>query len=78
MAAFIRYVREAYPPKSNFATSDIPDLTGKVVIVTGANTGAPQTLASFLGTSAKHDNNSGVGKETVKASQKLHIPYIPD
>lgn len=30
---------EIFPPKSNFTADDIPDLAGKVVVVTGANTG---------------------------------------
>lgn len=32
-------VRETFPPKSRFSVDDIPDLTGKVAIVTGSNTG---------------------------------------
>ena len=29
-------ILQAFPPRSHFAVEDIPDLTGKVVIVTGA------------------------------------------
>jgi retinol dehydrogenase-12 len=32
-------VSEAFPPKPQFSVDDIPNLAGKVVIVTGANTG---------------------------------------
>jgi hypothetical protein len=37
--------REGFPPKATFSVDDIPDLSGKVIIVTGANTGA--ILLSF-------------------------------
>ena len=30
---------ESFPPSSHFTANDIPDLSGKVTIVTGANTG---------------------------------------
>lgn len=29
---------QTFPPKSKFSVDDIPDLTGKVAIVTGSNT----------------------------------------
>ncbi|KAG6849931.1 hypothetical protein H0H93_003460 [Arthromyces matolae] len=32
------YFTQAYPPSPTFSVDDIPDLTGRVVIVTGANT----------------------------------------
>lgn len=39
MGAVLAIMRETFPPASKFSVDDIPDLTGKVVIVTGANTG---------------------------------------
>jgi hypothetical protein len=28
-------VSQTFPPKSEFAVTDIPDLTGKIIVVTG-------------------------------------------
>lgn len=39
MGAAASLFSEALPPASKFSVDDIPDLTGKVAIVTGANTG---------------------------------------
>ena len=45
---------QSLPPKSKFSTSDIPDMAGKVVIVTGGNTGiGRETVRALLKKNAK-------------------------
>jgi retinol dehydrogenase-12 len=38
---------ESFPPKSKFSASDIPDLSGKVMIVTGGNAGNSLLFHNF-------------------------------
>ena len=45
---------QSRPPKSQFSIDDIPDLTGKVVIVTGGNAGVgKETMYALLRKNAK-------------------------
>ncbi|KAG2352361.1 hypothetical protein BDR07DRAFT_1437566 [Suillus spraguei] len=42
------FVRETFPPSTQFYASDIPDMSGKVVLVTGANSGIGKETARVL------------------------------
>jgi len=48
------FISSSFPPASNFSVNDIPDLNGKIAIVTGVNTGiGKETVKALLACNAK-------------------------
>ncbi|KAF7308854.1 hypothetical protein MKEN_01085300 [Mycena kentingensis (nom. inval.)] len=48
MSALLDMVRQSFPPKTKFTADDVPDLSGKVIIVTGGNSGVGKETARVL------------------------------
>ncbi|KAJ6556182.1 NAD(P)-binding protein [Mycena capillaripes] len=69
MGTLISVIRQSYPPKSKFAVDDIPDLSGQVIIVTGANSGVgKETVKALLQHNAKvylTARSAAKGKEAI-------------
>lgn len=61
---------QAFPPKSTFSVDQMPDLTGRVVIVTGESRITTLADSDLLGLPIPEGANTGVGKETVKVKRK--------
>ena len=58
-------ISQSFPPKAQWSTDQIPDMTGKIVIVTGANTGL--YISRLKVETSSSPRFSGIGKETAKA-----------
>jgi NAD(P)-dependent dehydrogenase (short-subunit alcohol dehydrogenase family) len=48
MGVASKFIKESFPLKSKFSPTDIPDLTGKTIIVTGASGGIGKEIAKGL------------------------------
>lgn len=48
MSRYWEQLRQIYPPKPDFTDQHLPDLSGKVYMVTGANTGVGKELSRML------------------------------
>ncbi|OCB88245.1 NAD(P)-binding protein [Sanghuangporus baumii] len=48
LSNFVRYNAEAFPPKSKYGLEDVPDLMGRVAIVTGGNGGIGKEIVKAL------------------------------
>ncbi|KAI9442859.1 NAD(P)-binding protein [Lactarius psammicola] len=54
MGATLSVLQQSFPPKPTWGVDDIPDLTGKVIIVTGGNAGVgKETVKQLLAHNAK-------------------------
>ncbi|KAI9437373.1 NAD(P)-binding protein [Lactarius psammicola] len=54
MGATLSLLQQSFPPKPTWGVDDIPDLTGKVIIVTGGNAGVgKETVKQLLAHNAK-------------------------
>lgn len=48
LPAFSSFWTQMFPPRPNFTDKDLPDLSGKVYLVSGSNTGVRKHLAAML------------------------------
>ena len=85
MGTYLSVLSESYPPKPQFRSQDIPDLSGKVAIVTGATAGKIEPRTAMLnkrslGSRYWKGNSQGPDRLRWKLSIRLNRlkPCVPD
>ncbi len=67
MGSVVSMYAANWPPKAKWSVDDIPDLSGKVIIVTGVSETFLNAISTLCANSPSLGGNSGIGDETVKA-----------
>jgi retinol dehydrogenase 12 len=57
MSAALSFFHDVFPPRPTFSVDDIPDLTGKVIMVTGGNADVGKETIKVWGSGAKFSIN---------------------
>jgi len=79
------FIDQSYPPASKFTEDDVPDLSGKVIIVTGGNTGIGKETARvvlahnakvYLACRSEEKANSAI-VDLKKATGKEDVHFLP-
>ncbi|KZV61498.1 NAD(P)-binding protein [Peniophora sp. CONT] len=72
MGNLVTFIKQSFPPKPKWTADNMPDLTGKVVIVTGGNTGiGKETVKALLQHNAKVYLAARSPDRAAKAIQEL-------
>ncbi|KAI1099757.1 NAD(P)-binding protein [Jackrogersella minutella] len=77
LSSFFSLIRQAFPGKPTFTEKDVPDLTDKVIIVTGSNTGVGKETAQILYSKNAKVYMMGRSEEKVKGAIESIKKTVP-